>query len=546
MLIEVTSKTYLLIVIVLSVCRLINTQISRCNPTLCDCSNYLEDDYPYQNVISCPPVNATVRFEIMNYTSETYISRLGHPFIKTFIYCKTNDQLVFDVISQTNFEYFDSVQYIKCPAPFNSSLGHGMPILEELIFENDGQATFNEWKPEHFSGLTNLRTLDIETETLDQLPISTFERSLKLKEVTLKMKHPNLHLFPMAEKLYLGSVDVDNFDRSLVPVNTNVKSVNLFSSKLYELTNNVMEGFKEVEVLSLNSNSNISLNSDCLNSLLNLKEVSIYFNEITEVPKGLFNANKKMRKIWIESEKIKNLPSGIFSELPELSIVTVTWCQLEEIPISTFENSVNIQEINFASSKLTTLPRGLFANLYQLKIITLANNQIASLPLGLFDNLSKLEVLDLSRNALKSITAANIIVASNSLFIDLSLNEITDVTVDDLHIFEKNTTVQLGFNKITAFSGIVHLRQHIERYNSTVLLRENPFDCSTCDVFHVVQERGGEYDDPADFVTKPFNIDTFALKCSQPTRFAGKSVRHLDLSDYNYNCSLSVDNNFIF
>lgn len=542
MLIEIRTKTYLLLVIVLSVSQLINAQRSRCNPTLCDCSNYLEDEYSYQNLISCPPNNPTVRFEIRNYTGETHIQRLGHPFIKAFIYCDTNDQLVFDVIAQTNVEYFDSVKYITCPVPFNSSLADGMPILDELIFDNDAVLVYNEWKPVHFSGLTNLRSLTIETETLDQLPNWTFEGSSKLKDVTLKMKRPNLQLFTLADEVLLGFLDGDKLNGSLIPANNNVKHLNIFYAELHPLTRNVMEEFSEVESILLNDNTDLSFNSDCLSTLVNLKKISFIKNKIKAFPQGIFNENKKLTEILIQSEKMKSLPDGIFSGLPQLHRVSIVYSKLKEIPSNAFENSVNIQELDFTSSKLVTLPHGLFTNLHQLRKLILADNKITSLPHGLFDDLSKLEILDLSRNRLKSIAAANINVASYFLSIDLSSNEIKDITVDDLHLFEKNTTVNLGSNEISAFSGIVQLRKHIGRYSSTVNLRENPFDCRTCDIFHVVQERGEAYDDPDDFVTKPFNIDTNDLLCSQPQRLSWRPVRHLDFS--NYTCSLSDDNNF--
>lgn len=505
-------KTFLQIIIVLCLTRLMLTEKSRCNSSLCDCSHYFEDIYPYQNVISCPQNESIVRFEIMNYTNNEYIDRLGHPFIKAFIYCNNaSDQLVFDVISQTNVEYFDSVQYIKCPIPLNSSLGDGMAILEELIFEDDG-TTFNDWKSIHFSGLEHLAKLDLETETLGRLPNDTFKASPKLKEVNLKMKHPNLHLFSTAETFQFGGVDGNDFDTNALS-DSDLKSVNIFNSKFNPLTNRVLEGLKGLKVISFYGNEFMGIDSDSLNALVNLEEITFSINKLKALPTGIFNKNKKLNKIFIQSEKIKTLAHRSFSDLPELYLVSISFCELETVPHDIFENSDNIKIVNLVSNKLTSLPD------------------------GLFDNLLQLEVLTLSRNRFKSVSAANIKVVSKFLNIDFQLNQIKDISIEDLSIFEKNTTVNLGFNRISQFSGIVHLRQHIERYNSTLLLRENPFNCSSCDVYHIVQERGPEHDDSVDIVTKPFSIDTFALKCARPRKFASIPVRHLNLT--NYDCNLN-------
>lgn len=527
--------------IVLCSIQLIFTEKSRCNPTLCDCTEYSGDTYPYQNVISCTKNDANVRFEIMNYTDAQYIKRLGHPLIKAFVECNNNDQLVFDVISQTNFEYFDSIEYIKCPVPLNSSLGNGMPILEELIFmENNGETTVNNhWKPIHFDGLTNLRNIDLTTETLDQLSNDTFAALSKLKEVDLKMKHPNLYLFPSAETFRLSSVDGDDFNTNSLKRNSKLKLMHIISSEFNPLTNNAMEGLQELQKLFFYGNRRLLLDPDCLNHLVNLEEITFIENKITNFPNGLFDKNKQLREVMIQSEKFQSLPNGMFSDLPKLNKVSISYCDLESIPSDIFKNSNSIEVVNFIATKIATLPQGIFDNLSNIKDITLLrNNRLASLSKGLFDNLPKLEVVNLAGNQFQSISAANIQVASNALYIDLSMNQIRDITADELHIFEKNTTVHLGFNQIARFSGIAHLRKNIGRYNSTVLLRENPFDCSTCDVFHIVQERAPEYDDPDDFVTKPFSIDTFALKCRRPAEFASKSVRHLNLT--NYNCHLDL------
>lgn len=532
---RVKFKVILQLLIWLCLTQLILTAKSRCNSSLCDCSDFIDGEYQYQTVISCPVNEPIVRYEIMNYTDEFYINRLGHPFIKTFIYCKTSDQLVYDVLAETDVEYFDSVQYINCSTPLNSSLGKGMPILEEIIFESD--TGVNEWKAVNFDGLINLVELDIETETINQLPNDTFSMSSKLKKVNLKMKSPNLYLFPSVEEFRLSGLDGDNFITDALKNNPNLKSVSIFGSKFNLLTSRPLEGLILLKELTFGETTFNNFESNFLNKLVNLEKISFYSNELESLPNGIFNKNKKLKKIEFQTEKFTTLPNQFFGDLPELNAVSIIYCsKLNSLPNDLFQNSDNIETIILISTVLTTLPEGIFDNLLKLNSLHLDNNKLSSLPSNLFKNLKSLKSLSLGSNQFKSISAANIKVASNSLDINLQLNQIEDIRIEDLSIFEKNTTVNLGFNRISKFSGIVHLRQNIKRYNSTVLLRENPFNCSTCDVYHVVQERGPEYDDPDDFVTKPFSIDTFALKCSEPSELVSQTVRKLDFKMFE--CSL--------
>jgi len=185
------------------------------------------------------------------------------------------------------------------------------------------------------------------------------------------------------------------------------------------------------------------------------------------------------------------------------------------------------------------LPDGLFDNLAQLETLFLNNNQLKSLPANLFKNLKSLTSLHLSSNRFKSVSEANIKNQVPNSFINFQLNRIKDIKVEDLSIFEKNTTVDLGFNRISRFTGIIYLRQNVQQYNSTLMLRENPFNCVTCDAYHIVQERGPEYDDPEDFVTKPFSIDTFALKCAKPDKLRDKPVRKLNFNNTQSQCTLN-------
>lgn len=505
------NKNLLLqILITLSSSQLIVYGSNRCNPTICDCSNYSEDEYPYQNVIKCPQNESFVKFEIMNYTDSQYINRLGHPFIKAFIKCKTTDQLVYDVISQTDVEYFDSVEYINCPVPLNSSLGAGMTILEELIFDTDSEIV--NWKPIHFSGLNNLQNIDIRANSLTQLPNDTFVELRKLNDVSLRMKHPDLNLFSSAQKFHLGGIDGNGLNTDALRNNVNLKSVTIAASKFNGLTAPALNGLVTLKELTFYGNKFDHIDADALSALVALEELIITNNKISIFPNGFLSKNKKLKHVSIQSEAISTLPDEFFGNFPELNRVTVSFCKsLQSIPNNTFKNSDSIEYVNFVGNKLS------------------------SLPAGLFDNLSALKHLHLANNRFKRVSAAIVKTVPN-LEIDLSLNRIKDITVDDLGIFEKNTTVHLGFNRISRFSGIVYLRQHLSRYNSTLLLRENPFNCSTCDVYHIVQERAPEHDDPDDFPTKPFSIDTFALKCAKPKKFLNTAVRHLNLT--NYDCSL--------
>ncbi|XP_037043503.1 carboxypeptidase N subunit 2-like [Bradysia coprophila] len=501
-------KSLLRIVITFCLIQSIITGKSRCNPDLCDCSKYQQDNW-----FSCPangPTSVTFKIWDSGKLRGMLDPAKYFPLIEAYVTCYTNDQLVFDVLSQIDVESVQQIAYTNCTVPFNSSLAAGMPNLTGLRFQLDHDAVDLHWKSVHFTGMNNLWKIELKTYSPSQLPNTPSELP-SLNEVHLNMQHPNLNLFSSARRIFLHNI-YGSFNSDGLENNTELR-LYIQNSQLNPLTAASMKGLVGLKWILLSTNV-LSYDSDTLNPLVNLEEFHSSANKVKAFPSELFRKNKKLRSIHISEEEVDTLPEEFFSYLPELKDVDIYSCELRTVPQNIFQNSDAIQKVSFMNNKLSSLPAGLFDNLPVLESVNLAGNlfenTLTSLPIDLFANVPMLKAITLSRNRFETVPIAQI-KSISGLSIDLSSNQIKDITVEDLAIFEKNTKVNLGRNKISQFSGISYLRQHLYRYNSTLVLDGNTFNCSLCDVHHLLQEQTPRHFE--NVAQKPFSINLYGIMC---------------------------------
>ncbi|XP_037049350.1 protein toll-like [Bradysia coprophila] len=492
-------KSLLRIVITFCLIQSITTGNSQCNPELCDCSKYQQDNW-----FSCPangPTSVTFRIWDSGKSMDVLDPAKYFKRIEAYVTCYTNDQLVFDVLSQIDVEAVHKIGYTNCTVPFNSSLAAGMPNLDELSFQLDDDAVDLHWKSVHFTGMNNLWKIQLKTNSPSQLPNTPSELP-SLSEVHLNMPHPNLNLFSSASRMFLHNI-YGRFNSDGLENNTKI-SFYIKNSQLNPLTAASMKGLVGLKFIWLSDNV-LSYDFDALNPLVNLEEFHSSANKVKAFPSELFRKNKKLRSIHISEGEVDTLPEEFFSYLPELKEIDLYACKVRTVPQNIFQNSEAIQEISFMNNKLSSLPAGLFDNLPVLESVNLAGNlfenTLTSLPIDLFANAPMLKFISLHSNRFETVPTAHIKNISG-LFINLSSNQIKDITVEDLPIFEKNTKVNLGRNKISQFSGISYVRQHPHRYNSTLVLDGNRFNCSLCDVYHLLQEQ-----------TPAFSINLYGTMC---------------------------------
>lgn len=213
----------------------------------------------------------------------------------------------------------NSLMLENCPPPEHGSFGEGWPNLEIFKFENYGN--FEPLPRQHFSGMNNVRSLILATNSDHHMTDDILSDLSNLKRVHMSVKHANKNIFKNLTKLesiYIAinsSESLDNFDTSEMKHSPALKNMELSFNSFTRLTKRFFEGCPHVETLLFYNNTIDEIDADAFELLTNLRHIHMTMNQMTSLPAGLFSKNEKLETFYMSSlrDSITSLPPGFFS-----------------------------------------------------------------------------------------------------------------------------------------------------------------------------------------------------------------------------------------
>ena len=231
-----------------------------------------------------------------------------------------------------------------------------------------------------FAGLTSLRVLELNNNSLAPLPAGVFSGLTALIVLDLiRTEQGTLHEDVFSSLPALEVLDLDYNNLTSLPAG--VFSGNRRLAEL-DLTGNdlrsfpaAVTGLTALEELHLGANDLSELPADAFSRLTNLRQINLRKNELTSLPAGVFSGLSELTRLNLSENELTSLPAGVFSGLSELT------------------------RLNLSENELTSLPAGVFSGLSKLIALDLEYNQLSSLPAGLLSGLTELTTLDLRYNS---------------------------------------------------------------------------------------------------------------------------------------------------
>lgn len=300
---------------------------------------------------------------------------------------------------------------------------HSFPVTAERIAELEHLTLPGDRLPEHFSMLTNLRTLCYPKCALFEEGLLDLE---KLEELILGdggilgNKRPGEFTIPegIGQLANLKSVTIQNLGIRELPPSignlSNLKSLKVFRTEL-EFLPESLGNLDRLEELSLGSNELGNLPESIIR-LGSIRSLDISHNGINRLPDG-FGRIAALATLKAEGNPIRALPES-FSNLSNLERLSLSKCKLEALP-DRIPSLRKLKSLDVSFNAITVLPEWI-GDLRDLRRLNIAATRIAELPESLkrLGNLEHINVsgTDLSRlpewlgemDSLKTIWAAKI------------------------------------------------------------------------------------------------------------------------------------------
>jgi Leucine-rich repeat (LRR) protein len=182
---------------------------------------------------------------------------------------------------------------------------------------------------------------------------------------------------------------------------TNLETIILSNNQLNSIDSKTFCGANNLRVLHLGHNS-LSINSDCFLYLKNLKE--LYLNSSLKqgaLKLGLFKHLNCLEILNLEENSLVSLESHTFTSLNKLKELYLNNNCLSKLDSNVFIHLKSLTKLNLSANGLKKIDKACFNGLYDLKILDLSRNSITAVDTAVFDSLNNLEYLNFYRSGLK-------------------------------------------------------------------------------------------------------------------------------------------------
>ena len=256
-------------------------------------------------------------------------------------------------------------------------------------------AGITELKSGDFSGMTELKNINLHDNLLMDLPVGIFEGLTAL--TTLRLGH-NL-LDPMPILVSLQQVDENEF-QVIVPAGAPFDIV-----VPIDVTNgHISEGATTATVLKG------TLKSETFTIVPTAEAPSVDIGKLPGLPRNhygyvlarstacnrtpeLVSAIEAMYPLLMHCQNVANVDLAIITNLNLVNM------DIQSLRTHDFSGMLSLTTLYLDNNELTSLPDKLFDRLFSLRTISLRGNKLMDLPDGIFEGIVSLESLELSGNS---------------------------------------------------------------------------------------------------------------------------------------------------
>lgn len=275
-----------------------------------------------------------------------------------------------------------------------------MVQLKSLILRTHN----NDWAPmmldlsaESFSGLRELRHLDLSDNNIWTLPSEVFCHLHNLKTLNLTRNR----IRDVNQLGFSNQNEVATSDSC----DTAIEDLDLSQNEIIQIEDNFLIKLRSLVSLYLQQNAITFIGNRALTGLTMLQVLNLSSNFISSVPSDFLQASRDIKQIYLNKNNLSVLSPGSFDGLEQLQVLDLSNNELTSRGLNkdSFLGLVRMIVLNLAHNSIVKLDSLTFRNLYSLQILNLDHNLVEYISDDSFVELKNLHALTLSHNKIKSI-----------------------------------------------------------------------------------------------------------------------------------------------
>ncbi|XP_070492997.1 toll-like receptor Tollo [Chironomus tepperi] len=411
-----------------------------------------------------------------------------------------------------------------------------------LQTHNADWSTINlELHSETFSGLSELRRLNLADNNIWTLPNGIFCPLFTLKYLNLSKNHLNdvsqVGFSLKKAATPLGGNDNDLFTgtppsaaSSQASCNSGVEQLDLSYNNLISIPNNCFNALKNLNFMHLDSNQLTILDDNSFQGLDKLQFLNLTNNRLIALPPELFEKTRELKRLYIANNSLAVLAPGLFEKLNQLEVLDLSFNELTSSWINrdTFLGLNRLVVLKLNNNKMTKVDQFVFREVYELQALNLEFNQIEMIAQNAFIDLRNLHQLLLSDNQLKVIESKHFagLYSLNQLI--LESNEISNIHPNAFdNLTNALVDLSLNDNKLKRIPDSIRKLKNLQALD----LGKNQITEIESDSFDGLEQLAGLRltDNQITTITKGAFV---ALKSIHVLNFASNKIKHIDQSSF--------------
>ena len=280
-----------------------------------------------------------------------------------------------------------------------------------------------------------------------------FSNNLKYKSLNLRKNH--LEGFPNVEKLTINENHLlEDLTEDLLKPLPKVKRISLRNNNIKIIPKNFFTYVPELKFLELSGNNIQSFDLETFKSLKNLISLNLWNNEITGFSSISFDGLVSLKILDLYRNNFTKLSAEMFNKLKKLKVLNLSDRHLKSLPGNLFQNNHELNSVKLRLERnLMSLPNGLFSNLKNLKVVQLDGSKLENLPEDLFRGSPELKDIFLNGTSLRTLPKT-IFKGLTKLQTLLLNNNMIEYLPDDIFSTNENLLeLNLDHNQIKNISG---------------------------------------------------------------------------------------------
>lgn len=301
-----------------------------------------------------------------------------------------------------------------------------VPTLEYIDLANNDIGAVAD---EAFHGLSHLKTLLLETNSIEILTNATFYGAENLQFLDLSQNQ-------------IFEIENGTFAHL-----SKLKSLKLNQNQIDLLQANIFDGLGSIERLDLSTNLIAVIEDGVFDKLINLKLLELGFNQLTTLPESILDGLPSLSTLFLASNGLQNIN---FLNSTRLKMLDLSYNPLTTLESNAFSDVMNLKSLELRGCNLESLEDDQFVEQIHLELLDLSENNLSSIDLMVFDPLDNLRFLKLEASEMSAV--ANLTELKNLMpsinFINLSRNDIDCDTVHEYIDYFKQNNIDYEFGRV--------------------------------------------------------------------------------------------------